>query len=104
MAKAGAAIASHVAAHDTFAQARLEWLIDHAAVFEILRTATEKIIKRQFLGRVLGCVQYLYHGGDRQPLDLPDALAAVAPVALDHARTGGEPCRQLGAHRRSVLI
>jgi len=34
-----------------------------------------------------------------QRLDLPDALAAVAAVALDHPRARGEPRRQFGAHR-----
>ena len=93
MAKAGTAIACHIAAHDAFAQARLEWLIDHAVILEILGAATEKIIQRQFLRRVPGRVQHLYHGGGRQTLDLPDALAAIAPVPLDHPRTGGEPHR-----------
>ena len=42
MAEAGAPIACHVAADHTFAQARLERLIYHAAVLEILDAPLEK--------------------------------------------------------------
>src|SRR5262245_33976479 len=42
VAEAGATIACHVAAHHAFAQARLERLIDHAAVFEIRDAPLEK--------------------------------------------------------------
>src|SRR5262245_17468517 len=104
MTEAGAAIACHIATHHTFTKAALEGLVEHAAVSEVLPAAIEKIIQSQFLGRHLGRVQHPYYGGDRQPIDLPDALAAVTPAALDHARTGGEPRRQLGAHRLGGLI
>ena len=105
VAEAGAAITCHVATHHALSQARLKWLIDHAAVLEILSAPTDKIIQRQFLGCVLGRVQHPDHRpGGRQPLDFPHALTAVAPVALDHARAGGEPRRQFGAHRVGRLI
>src|SRR5262249_51964664 len=42
--EAGAAIACHVAAHHTFAQARLERLIDYAAVFEILAAPLQTLV------------------------------------------------------------
>ena len=45
----GAAIACHVAAHDTFPQARLEWLIDNAAIFEILDASLKKLVQRELL-------------------------------------------------------
>src|SRR5215470_18929707 len=101
-AEADAAIACHVAAHYTFAQARLEWLIDHAAVFETLDTPLDKLVQRELLRCVLGGIQHAHHRPvvrTCQRLHLPDALAAVAAVALDHARANGEPRRQFDAHR-----
>ena len=47
--EAGAAIACHIAAHYSFAQACLERLIDDAAVLEILDAAREKIVQCQLL-------------------------------------------------------
>ena len=80
MTEAGAAIAGHLAAHHTLSEARLEGLIDHTAVFEIVDAPLEKIVQRQLLRCVLGRIQHAYHrsvAGTCQRLDLPDALAAV---------------------------
>src|SRR3569623_3629454 len=104
MTEAGAAIACHIAAHDTFAQAWLERLSNHATIFKVLCAAIEKIIKCQFLGCVFGRIQDPYRGVNRESLNFPDALATVAPAALDHSRTGGEPRRQFGAHRHDASM
>src|SRR3954451_3817901 len=61
MPEAGAAIACHVAAHHTFAEARLERLIDDAAVIEIVNAAREKLVHRQLLGSVLCRIQHADH-------------------------------------------
>jgi len=92
MAEAGAAITCHVAAHHAFAQSRLERLIDYAAVFEILDAPVEKFVQRQLLRCELGGTQHAHHRPGAwtcQRLDLPNALAAVAAVALNHARASG---------------
>src|SRR5262249_55726122 len=107
MAEAGAAIAGHVAAHHTLLEARLEGLIDHTAVFEIADAPLEKLVARRLLRYVLGCRQHGNHGsvaGTSHPPALPDALAAITAVALDHARTRGEPRRQIDAHHLGSAI
>src|SRR6516225_1502682 len=94
VAEAGAAIACHVAAHHTFAQARLKRLIDHTAVFEILAAPLEKFVELHFLRCILRGIKHAYHrpvAWTCQRLDLPHALTAVAAVALDYARASGEP-------------
>jgi hypothetical protein len=49
LAEAGAAIACHVAAHHALAQARLERLIYHSAVFEVFQARREKLVQYQVL-------------------------------------------------------
>src|SRR5262245_54196282 len=107
VAKARTAIACHVAPHHTFAQARLEWLIDHAAIFEILEAPLEKLVQRQLFRGVLGRIQHAHRWPimwTRQRLDFPDALTAVAAVTLDHARPSGESDRQFVTHRLGSSI
>ena len=61
IAETGTAIACHVAANDTFLQARLEWLIDHAAVFEILDASLKKFIQWQLLRSFLSGIKHAQH-------------------------------------------
>ena len=74
-------------------QARLKRLIDHATILEIVDASVEKRVQRQLLGYVLRGIQHADHRPGRQGLAFPDALAAVAAVALDHARPSGKSRR-----------
>src|SRR5262249_45250889 len=65
------------------------------------------LVQREILRCVLGGIQHAYHwpvAWTCQRLDLPDALATVAAVALDHARASGESCWQFDAHLPSRSI
>src|SRR5262249_18002762 len=102
MAEAGAAIACHVAADHTFAQACLECLTHHAAIYEILGASLENLVQRHLLRRILGRIEHASRRRAGWPClqpDLPDALTAVATITFDHARAGSEPRWQFGTHR-----
>src|SRR5262249_47556183 len=89
-----AALACHIAAHHAFAQARLERLIDHAAIFKILDASLEKILECHFLRCVLWGVKHAPHrpvAWTGQRPDLPTPVTAIAAIALNHALACGGP-------------
>src|SRR3569623_3649762 len=108
MAEAGATVARHVAAHHALGEPRLERLVDDEAVLEVAAALFDEGIERHVLRCGRGRLEYAHHlprSCAGEMLDLPDALSAIAAIALDDARTGGKPRRQIGVRRfgRPVL-
>ena len=106
-------IGPHVAADHAVGQARLKRLIDDASVGgKIGRAARHELRKRHFLGHASPLrMQNAHYTRPARRLgnkfDLPNSLAAIAPVLLEDPRAGRlEPWRERGAEvgRRTVEV
>ncbi|MHC2589447.1 hypothetical protein ACVIG9_003503 [Bradyrhizobium ottawaense] len=100
--------AAHVAADHPVGQARLKRLVDDAAApSEIRLAARHQLVEPDVLGPApaLGMEYTNRLVRVRKRFDLPDALAAIAAILLEHARAVRAKARgKFGAERRGAVI